>query len=496
MEKERHRRKVSTGQIGLKRTTAGVFTTLKCEPRPNDFLSVNHFSAQDNGVIGNNINEHKARDRSKVDHKEDVVANSSEDLKNGTVAKRSIQARSLPRTLFVKRSDQSYRYDIGVSVTRHRLPQEINTTKQSQFINNSASVSGRRMSSPGIIIGSSANEQISGSKRIVTALERQTKQVITETKYPSETGKESSDSLPKITKSLETLTTEDHMKRSKSLDEGRKIVIKTSKWSPQSVSSDKSTDRTQGLLEAKIIPERRATTPKTPTLERGDDDRYEMENYDKIVQPTRFENKETKTTFPAPIDLVGDYSSWKAKEDRGSKGGSESVDLVKSQIGLVEKPNDVACEGKKRHSQGRSPRRKITFNSKVKVDHRPRSRIPPQKHDSTAVDALFTVSNPEDELIDLKVKAFLRKHQPKASHGSLKVKASKHKRPLHPANKLRERRSYERIVINTDTCPSSNIVTQDRSWYYQDRTGKCRYLRVPESPVPPVEWVFKRTPSP
>ena len=276
MEKERHRRKVSTGQIGLKRTTAGVLTTLKCEPRPNDFLSVDHFSAQDNGVTEKNIKEHKARDGSKVDHKEDVVANSSEDLRDETVAKRSIQARSLPRTLFVKRSDQRPCYDIGVSVTRHRLPQEINTTKQSQFINNSASVSGRRMSSPGIIIGSSANGQISGSKRIVTALERQTKQVITQTKYPSETGKESSDSLPKITKSLETLTTEDHMKRSRSLDEGRKIVIKTSKWSPQSVSSDKSTDRTQGLLEAKIIPERRATTPKTPTLERGDDDRYEM----------------------------------------------------------------------------------------------------------------------------------------------------------------------------------------------------------------------------
>lgn len=49
-------------------------------------------------------------------------------------------------------------------------------------------------------------------------------------KYFMEIGKELSDLLLKIIKFFEILMMGDYIKRSKFLDEGRKIVIKISKW--------------------------------------------------------------------------------------------------------------------------------------------------------------------------------------------------------------------------------------------------------------------------
>ena len=483
-------RQFSPGQMRSSKVTTRMLTTLKRDPNPHNFLSVDRFNVQDHSPKNKDIDDQKAAEGLKVDHNEEKVASLSTDandsgfVKGGIVEKESDRTRSLPRTLFIRRSDQSPRYDIGLSVRRHRSPQEINSSKQSQFISNPLSVPNRRMSSPGKILSSSSNEESSASTRIVTALERQTNRLITQSKHPLQAEKESRDALPKITKSIEALTTGDHTKRSKSLEEGRKSSIKTSKWSPQSLSSDKSWDRSQGLLEAKIIPESRVTTPQTPILEGA------MESQSKIVQSSRLDCKEAENTLPIPIDIVSGYSSWKAKAVRDDKRDYEGPDLVQSS-GCTDKFKNASCEEKKR----RSPRRRVTLGSKV-IDYRPKSKISPQKYETAASDEPFSATNPENELLDLKVKAFLRKHQPKASPGTLKVKASKVKKSMISPNKLRERRSQDKIFVNTDTCPSSNLVNQDRSWYYQDRKGKCRYLRVPESPVPPIEWVFKRSSSP
>ena len=96
--------------------------------------------------------------------------------------------------------------------------------------------------------------------------------------------------------------------------------------------------------------------------------------------------------------------------------------------------------------------------------------------------------------LNWKVKAFLTSSQPKASPETLKVKTEKKNKIVVPntSGQARQERKGHRLFINTDTCPSSaQLIDQDRSWYYQDRRGKCRYLRVPESPAPPVEWVFR-----
>lgn len=103
----------------------------------------------------------------------------------------------------------------------------------------------------------------------------------------------------------------------------------------------------------------------------------------------------------------------------------------------------------------------------------------------------------QDTLLDkdlrLRVKEFLQKPQPKASTPSLRTKKipdiqleGKEKR-IHYDSSLREQ--FKGVPINTNSCPLMSHF-KDRKWYYQDKTGKCRYLRVPESPVPPVSFVF------
>ena len=105
----------------------------------------------------------------------------------------------------------------------------------------------------------------------------------------------------------------------------------------------------------------------------------------------------------------------------------------------------------------------------------------------------------QDTLLDrdlrLRVKEFLQKPQPKASTPSLRVR----KIPDVQLEKKEKTNSYDSslrkqfigVPINTNSCPLMSHF-KDRKWYYQDKSGKCRYLRVPESPIPPVSFVFTK----
>ena len=390
-----------------------------------------------------------------------------------------------PQAFFVRRSDQSPRSDIGTSVKRHRSPQESSLAKQGQFNSNPSSISGRRMSSPGKLLNVPSNKQNSASTRIVTAFERKTNRLITQANHSLHAKNESREGLPKITTSLETLTTEEHVKRSKSSEDVRKDGKKTSKWSPQSFLSDMSTDRSQALLESKIIPESRLTPPQTLVTEEACEILSEKLRKTKIiVQSSRIDGGKTKNTVIArPFDIQTD-----SDDLSGKTKVRENKRVNDTKISLEYLRASSNSERMKHQSQ------EVSLSPQMKVDHRPRRKTPFRMERTTASGQQDSGTHPEVDL-DLKVKDFLRKHQPKASPRTLKVKAVK-KKPTYSPSKLRERRSQERITVNTNTCPSTNLVKQDRSWYYQDRRGKCRYLRVPESPTPPIEWVFQRTSSP
>jgi len=299
----------------------------------------------------------------------------------------------------------------------------------------------------------------------------------------------SRDDLPQITTSLETLTTDEYSKRSKSSEDVRKNGKKTSKWSPQSLCSDESPDRSQGLLECKIIPQSRPTPPQALVTEDASEILSEMLSKTKIIaQSSRLDDSKAKTTAMArPSDSRIDSDDLSAKTKvRESKRINDKKIYLKF-------PRGSTTSERIKH-QSRVQSQKVSMNAQMRVDRRPRRKTPFWMDGTVANNQQDSASNPDDDL-DLKVKDFLRRHQPKASPRTLKVKAIK-KKPVFSASKLRERRSQERITVNTDTCPSTNLVNQDRSWYYQDRRGKCRYLRVPESPTPPIEWVFQRTSPP
>ncbi|KAL9968604.1 hypothetical protein ACROYT_G020715 [Oculina patagonica] len=350
------------------------------------------------------------------------------------------------------------------------------------------------MSSPGKLLNSSLNEQTPASTRVVTAPERKTSR-FTQVDHFLDANKQSRDPLPKITKSLETLKTGDQSRRSKSSEDVRSDGKNTSKWSPQSFISDKSTDRSQGLLESKIIPESRLSTPQTFVSEGTGDCLNKMTNKNKInVKCSRLDTKQQNIASSRPFDDFKTESSDSLGQTKvkvkTSKRSNRVIDHVYSSGDSTEE--FMATAGERMKPQ--TLQRKVTMGTPIGMDRRPRSKIPFVRNETAASDEPYSATNPEHEL-DLKVKAFLRRHQPTASPRTLKVKTVKRK-PSFTVNKLQKRKSQDRIAVNTDTCPSSYRLNQDRSWYYQDRKGKCRYLRVPESPVPPIEWVFKRTSSP
>ena len=493
MNQEKDRR-FSAEQTKLPTTTTKTFNIVaERDSSPNHLLFVDRFNLQTRSTEDKVSDGEQSSKGLTVDLNDETVASLDHEVCRPGFSlfseenKKASEKTKQPQVFFVKRSDQSPRSYIGTSVKRHRSPQESSLAKQSQFNSNPSSISGRRMSSPGKLLNIPSNKKNYASTRIVTAFERKTnRRPITQVNHSLHAKKESRDGLPQITTSLETLTTGELSKRSKSSEDVRRDGKKTSKWSPQSFCSDKSADQSQGLLESKIIPESRLTPPQTLVTEEASDILSEKLSKTKIiVQASRLDDDKAKDTAIArPFDFQTDSDGLSGKTKV-----RESKRINDRKISLEYPRASSVSERMKRHQ---SP--KVTMSAQMKVDQRPRTKTPFRMHRMVASDQQYSATNPEDDL-DLKVKDFLRKHQPKASPRTLKVKAIK-KKPAFSASKLRERRSQERITVNTNTCPSTNLVNQDRSWYYQDRRGKCRYLRVPESPTPPIEWVFQRTSSP
>ena len=245
MNKERNRR-FSAEQTKLPTTTTRTFNIVaERDSSPNHLLFVDRFHLQTRST------EDKVGDREQpskgltVHFNDEAVASLDHEVYlpgfshfSEENKKASENMTKQNQAFFVKRSDQSPRSDIGTSVKRHRSPQESSLAKQGQFNSNPTSISGRRMSSPGKLLNVPSNKQNSASARIVTAFERKTNRLITQANHSLHAKNESRDGLPKITTSLETLTTEEHLKRSKSSEDVRKDGKKTSKWSPQSFNSD------------------------------------------------------------------------------------------------------------------------------------------------------------------------------------------------------------------------------------------------------------------
>ena len=104
--------------------------------------------------------------------------------------------------------------------------------------------------------------------------------------------------------------------------------------------------------------------------------------------------------------------------------------------------------------------------------------------------------------LNTKVQSFVKKPLPALPPSTLRVKkqtldemTSKagHFKAGANANVTLERpRERKDGVINIHTCPNMNLFS-DKSWMYQELSRKRhRYIRAPATPVPPVEFVFRK----
>ena len=394
------------------------------------------------------------------------------------IAKTTSVKRVRPRVFARKtQPDRIPRPDIGVNVERERFSQERNCKKTSRYINTPPK-SSRRMSCPGNISNSFPNERLGASTTGVLLPKRKTQN-------SKSTSDKSRHVLPKLIESIETLKTEDESKsQGNEINDAEMRSINSS--SPRSFYSGKSTD--QVLISDPLDVKKNIVMSSLPTRSEGNsNDQTETPTYKNKIIETTLDVKQQDIVpprfFNSPIQN-GVESTSKIKIEGKQIINIDLVHLSASDDGLMTR--SISRKQVTRRNATTSPQRAVTF--------RPKSRTSPC-NDETKQDS-HSAKISEEEL-NLKVLTFLKSTQPKASPGTLRVKgAKKAVKPVLTSYPMREQRGERRGFINTDTCPSnSHLINQDRSWYYQDRKGKCRYLRVPESPVPPVEWVFQKDDS-
>lgn len=497
MDKERNRR-FSTGQ--MKPTAAAIKVNIS-ENAPHSYDG-------DSSSVYDRFPSRKHSEYRVIDGNIQAteLTEATEELKMGLydrdmscLAKRAdgtLVAKKSPETSVTKRHvrgakgfgkrtppDERPRTDIGAKrVQRHQFTQERSFTKQSRSISTvNPPISSRRMSCPGNLSHNSPNERFSTYSRSGIP-KRKTRLFAAQVQHPLDgaQAEESRYALPKIIESIGTLMTEDLYE---SVGKERNDELKTSKSSsPQSFNSEKSADQIQlEPLESKL---NIMMSPLTTGSEGNSNGIKETPaNKNRIIETTLDSKQQDivpSRSFNSPLQNNAE-SSRKIKLD-GKR--SINIDLVRLS----------ASDDELKTSSGRRKqltRRKVAISPQGRAVLRPESKLSSCNDRTVAYQDSHSAKNPERDL-ELKVLSFLRSYQPKASPGTLKVKAAKKVKPVLSNNSLREQKSEARVFINTDTCPStSNLINQDRSWYYQDRKGKCRYLRVPESPVPPIEWVFQ-----
>ena len=338
----------------------------------------------------------------------------------------------------------------------------------------------RRMSCPENISNNFSNERSGSSTKGM--MPKHKTRLFAQEKHHLEvkTDDNSRHVLPKIIESIETLRTKEENESSGNERDDDMRSNKSS--SPRSFNSEKSADQVQlGANDSKIS---EVMSSLATNLEgNSSNDHRETSAHNNKVIETPFDVKQQ--------DVVSSrffYSS----PLQNSIEDTRKIKIEGKQFFYIDRVHVSASENGLRTSSGRgmqSTKRKTTIIPQRGVKLRPKGKTSSGKDLANQKSASPTIS---EEELNLKVLAFLRSNQPMASPGTLKVKVAKKTKTVLPRNSVPEERSKGRVFINTDTCPStSHLINQDRSWYYQDRRGKCRYLRVPESPVPPIEWVFQ-----
>lgn len=367
------------------------------------------------------------------------------------------------------------RADITINEERDRVFVERGYKKQGQASKTRPS---RRMSCPENVSNNFSNER---SRSFTKAMPKRKTRLCAQQKHHLEvkTDDRSPYVLPKIIESIETLWTKEE---NESSGNERNDDMRSSKSSsPRSFNSEKSADEVKlGSNDSKI----NVLMSSLVTKSEGNSNGHK--------EISAYKNKAIETTFHAKQDIVASRFL-DSSPIQNSIEDTRKIKIEGKQICDIDRIHFNASENGLRTRAGggmQSTKRKTMIIPQRGVKFRPKSRTTSGKDLANQKAPSPTIS---EEELNLKVLTFLRSNQPMASPETLKLKVAKRTKTILPSNSMPDERRKGGVFINTDTCPStSHLITQNRSWYYQDRRGKCRYLRLPESPVPPIEWVFQR----
>lgn len=361
--------------------------------------------------------------------------------------------------------------DIGVKVEKDQFSREKSSKAKKRTSSSEFVKSNRRVSCPGDVSNTESLKDISDSSTNSKWITR----LFVNSSYRLEAD-ESREVLPKIIESMETMNSKE---TKLSTTNARRDEIMTSSKSPSPgyFCSEKSMDQIphEGYHES----QKRMLTSALSTRSEGN-------GKEQNKTPTADKNKTIETTYAVKRHVVP--SRFKTEDGNVS---TRKVKFDDKRINIHSPSLDTREKSRERSERTKFERKKDTISPNRSSKLMPKSGV-------LSAEDVFTQKSQSSKIfqddINLKVTAFLRSSQPMASPKTLKVKIPKKTKASlsNTSVSMRQQRRGDGIFVNTDTCPSSaRLIDQDRSWYYQDRRGKCRYLRVPESPVPPVEWVFQ-----
>ena len=96
------------------------------------------------------------------------------------------------------------------------------------------------------------------------------------------------------------------------------------------------------------------------------------------------------------------------------------------------------------------------------------------------------ITKEKNNILDEKVKEFMTKEIPGKPPSTLRYIKP---RPVQIKSSFISRK-MSNSPINTNSCPNLHMYT-DKTWSYNYKPGKCRYLRCPPSPILQPSEIFK-----
>lgn len=278
---------------------------------------------------------------------------------------------------------------------------------------------------------------------------------------------------------------------------------------PQTRELQKSLSKRSSILSVKSLNEPKVTKTRSQTMpSQSRDIEYGVTTMVSLQSQSEYEKLVCACAVEEPMEIENKNS----KIDCGMKAVigvqnmddiSESLDHIESHSSKSFTANVFPPLNKTFHYSSASSNSFLEENTPDQIFAQAESTTtagsPVLTEPSLQNETLGSKWNEESHHLNKKIKEFVAKPIPTLPPSSLKIRRSTiHNIDIQGLTKgsgtselvhtVDRKKSLG--VVNMHTCPTLNLY-KDRSWMYQDRKGqKCRYIRVPSTPIPPIDQVF------